>query len=116
MTPEQRQSLRTRLTDRLAELDTALADTRDAAATVELDQTRQGRLSRMDAMQGQAMARAATQRMQAERSAVRRALTRIDEPDFGLCTDCDEAIHPARLAANPAATRCLACAEAAESG
>lgn len=113
MTPEQRASLKSRLQQRLAQLDNALAESRDAGAAVELDQTRQGRLSRIDAMQGQAMVKASITRMETERQGVRRALTRIDDPDFGVCADCDEPIAPARLAAYPAAQRCVACAEAA---
>ncbi|MBI4740762.1 MAG: hypothetical protein HY777_04210 [Betaproteobacteria bacterium] len=47
---------RTLLESRLATLRVSLARTAAAAAPVELDQTTQGRLSRMDAMQQQAMA------------------------------------------------------------
>jgi DnaK suppressor protein len=45
----------------------------------------------------------------AELRAVEAALTRLHEPDFGLCADCDAEIPYARLSANPTATRCLAC-------
>ena len=40
----------------LRELGSLAASSQEAARPVELDQTRLGRLSRMDAMQGQAMA------------------------------------------------------------
>jgi DnaK suppressor protein len=86
----------------------------DAAATVELDQTRQGRLSRMDAMQQQAMAAAVDERRGAELARVDAALARIESGDYGLCLGCDEEIAPARLAIDPAATRCVRCAERAE--
>lgn len=39
------------------------------------------------------------------------AAARIDSEDFGLCGDCGAAIPAARLVANPAATRCVACQE-----
>lgn len=44
-----------------------------------------------------------------ELAAVERALTRIHEPGFGVCADCGEEIAFTRLAANPAATRCVPC-------
>lgn len=39
------------------------------------------------------------------------ALARMDSEEFGLCVDCGEAIPTARLVANPAAVRCVACQE-----
>ncbi len=41
--------------------------------------------------------------------ALDKARSRIGEKDFGLCEDCGARIPVARLAANPAATRCVAC-------
>jgi len=37
------------------------------------------------------------------------ARKRLDDKDFGLCEDCGAKIPVARLAANPVATRCVAC-------
>lgn len=44
-----------------------------------------------------------------ELEAVERALARLHEPGFGICAECDEEIPFSRLAASPAATRCVAC-------
>jgi len=38
----------------------------------------------------------------------------LHEPDFGLCEDCHAEIPYARLAANPAAARCVDCQKLAE--
>ena len=46
--------------------------------------------------------------------AVDAALDRLHDPEFGLCEDCFEEIPHARLSANPAATRCVACQARAE--
>lgn len=95
----------------------ALSDTtRDAAGTVELDQTRTGRLSRMDALQGQAMARATEGRRQAELRRIDAALERLNRGEFGRCAECGGPIPPGRLRLDPTVTRCLACAEQAEEG
>ena len=44
-----------------------------------------------------------------ELAAVDGALARIDEGSYGVCSDCGEDIPPARLDANPSATRCTRC-------
>ncbi len=44
----------------------------------------------------------------------RAALSRIQEGSFGTCQQCDEDIHPKRLAAVPWATFCIRCQEAVD--
>jgi DnaK suppressor protein len=83
---------------------------------VELDQTRVGRLSRMDAMQLQAMAKAGQARARLELGRIDAALRRLEEGTCGECLDCGEAIAERRLDANPTADRCVGCAEAREEG
>lgn len=46
--------------------------------------------------------------------ALKEAEQRIDSADFGACADCGRAIPPARMVANPAASRCIACQTAFE--
>jgi DnaK suppressor protein len=42
----------------------------------------------------------------------RAALRRIEEGSFGICQECDEDIHPRRLAAVPWTPFCIVCQEA----
>ena len=105
-----REKLRAKLEALKAELE-ASADTSAAdRAPVELDQTSVGRLSRIDAIQVQAMALATEERRQAELSRVKAALERIDGDEFGYCDICGEEIAAARLENNPAVIRCIGCA------
>jgi DnaK suppressor protein len=101
--------------ERLAAEREALVETetvrRDAADVVDLDQARVGRVSRADAMQDQAMARAAQARAEERIKRIDAALARIDDASFGECARCGEPIDPRRLDADPTATLCLACAE-----
>ncbi|MGJ3255546.1 MAG: TraR/DksA family transcriptional regulator [Alcanivorax sp.] len=96
----------------------ALSEQNDAADSatkpVELDQQSVGRLSRMDAMQGQAMALATRQRQEQRLRQLVAALRRIDENDYGYCEDCGKPINPRRLEIDPATLFCLACATARE--
>ena len=97
------------LLSRLTALDAEDAAGHDAQSTVELDQQAVGRLSRMDALQNQAMAQAQGRMRQAERQRIQAALKRLDEGDYGYCTDCGEEIEPKRLQADPTIPRCLDC-------
>lgn len=99
---------------RLAELEAMAESSRAATATVELDQTRQGRLSRMDALQGQAIAKDAERRRQLGVQRLSAALRRLESGGFGECRDCGESIAEARLRADPATLLCLDCAQRRE--
>lgn len=87
------------------------AESLEGRQPVELDQSKVGRLSRMDAMQGQAMALAVDQRRKIELQRIDAALKRIELGDFGYCLTCDEKIAPKRLELDPAVPTCIACAE-----
>ncbi|HJP06487.1 MAG: TraR/DksA family transcriptional regulator [Proteobacteria bacterium] len=79
--------------------------------TIELDQTRVGRLSRAEAMQDHQMSLEMARRRQAMLEAIDQTLIRIDQdPDYGLCEDCGESIAPARLALDPTQPCCVNCA------
>jgi len=83
----------------------------DSTETVELDQSRVGRLSRMDALQSQQMGLAQKRRTEMRIKALEGALKRIESGDFGYCFVCGEAINPQRLDFDPTVTRCINCTE-----
>ncbi|MFC2967542.1 TraR/DksA family transcriptional regulator [Acidimangrovimonas pyrenivorans] len=99
-----------RLTEELAGLRTSSSETSADRKPVELDQSSVGRLSRMDALQQQAMAAAQDARRQGRIRAIAAALERLEEDDFGWCEDCGEFIGEARLDLDPCLTRCVSCA------
>lgn len=85
-----------------------------AEETVELDQTRVGRLSRMDAMQAQAMSVETGRRRRLKLLQIDAALKRIENDDFGYCQECGEDIAAARMEIDPTVVLCIACASAKE--
>ncbi|HVM38559.1 MAG TPA: TraR/DksA family transcriptional regulator [Sphingomicrobium sp.] len=101
---------RERLVRRRAELDEEDRMSAIDRAPVTLDQDSVGRLSRIDAMQVQAMALAAEQRRAAERRRIDAALKRIDAGEFGYCLTCGDEIAGGRLAHDPSLSQCLGCA------
>ncbi len=78
---------------------------------VELDQSRVGRLSRMDALQVQAMAVETERRRQAELARIDRALAFIEKGEYGYCQSCGTAIPERRLALDLATMVCIDCAK-----
>lgn len=103
------------LLDRKAALIEVEEIGKSASQIVELDQASVGRLSRMDAMQGQAMAIATNQRRQYELQQIEAALKRIYRDEYGYCLSCDETIAEPRLKLDPATPLCISCASKKES-
>src|SRR5665811_246502 len=103
-------ALRAALVERLEALRAASETTADNRRPVELDQTSVGRLSRMDAMQVQALAVATDRRRHDEVRRVEAAIKRIDEGEYGYCVACGGEIAAMRLAVDPTAATCIACA------
>lgn len=95
---------------RLAELDDEDTLGKEGQSIVSLDQQSVGRLSRMDALQNQAMSKAIQQRRDSERLRLTAALRRIAEGDYGYCDECGDDIAPKRLALNPSVAKCIKCA------
>ncbi len=111
-----RVELEKHLRRRLQELEEARkAQARDGAPK-ELDQARVGRLSRMDAMQQQAMGQAAARLAGAELQRIHAALNRIASGEYGYCILCDEQIASKRLQFDPSLLTCIDCAQKAEEG
>ncbi len=102
--------IRADLTAKRAEICALLAETQEDAAPVALDQTQQGRLSRVDAMQRQEMAQAARRRRRRELERIDAALARLDDGTYGECARCGEEIADARLALDPTTPLCRDCA------
>ena len=111
MSEAQIDKFRQRLLQLRAELLSSAESYREATRPVELDQARVGRLSRMDALQGQAMAQESARRREAHLVRIEGALQRIEAGGFGYCYVCGQEIGLRRLEADPTATRCIACKE-----
>lgn len=104
------EALKVRLEARRAELHELEAISAQSRAPVELDQSSVGRVSRIDAIQSQAMALATQRNRAAELSRIEAALKRIADGDYGYCMTCDEPIALKRLEFDPAVPTCIKCA------
>lgn len=107
---EKTQAVKARLLAMKAELESLSNLSKESRKTVTLDQQSVGRLSRMDALQQQAMANAAAQRRQHDLTRIEIALRLLENGDYGYCENCGEKIAPKRLEVDPLAVRCTPCA------
>lgn len=98
-----------RVADELQQVAQSLTQAAEDASTVELDQTSVGRLSRMDAMQQQAMAKERQQRLRLRQRQLLAAQDRVSQGVYGRCCECDEDIDLDRLQQDPAVVFCMAC-------
>ena len=103
--------IRELLLQQQAELQALKEDSMESGDVVELDQSRVGRLSRMDAMQSQQMAQETARRRRQQLQKIEGALRRIESGEFGYCYICGDEIDAQRLNIDPTTTRCIGCAE-----
>ena len=99
-----------RLAAKRVELEKASSIAADARDPVTLDQQSVGRLSRMDAMQQQAMDRATEEKRRHDLVRIEAAERRLRDDEYGFCEDCGGEIPDGRLAIDPMAERCVNCA------
>ena len=107
-------AMKARLLEMKAELARLAHEHEHDSDIVELDQTTQGRLSRMDALQGQAMAQEVARRRDVEIRRIDAALQRIGDGEYGYCVACGEEIARKRLELDPATPNCIDCARGDE--
>ena len=109
--PAEHKEIAARLRERRKDVLALIESHEEDGKPVELDQTKVGRLSRMDALQHQAMAKETERRRQQELVHIDEALSRLENGTYGDCLECDEPIAKKRLAFDPSARLCIDCAE-----
>ncbi|WP_417429236.1 TraR/DksA family transcriptional regulator [Kiloniella sp.] len=100
----------TKLEKRKTEISDVRTSSQQSRDVVELDQSKVGRLSRMDALQSQAMSLESERRRQVELNKIATTLTRLQNGNYGYCLRCDEEIQIKRLELDPTVTLCIDCA------
>lgn len=109
LTAAQRTELRALLLDTRQSLLSTRVATEDAAGTVHLDQTAVGRVSRIDAIQRQAVAETQKRRNELLLQQIDVALSRFHDDEYGVCKVCGDDIGYPRLSARPESPACVSC-------
>lgn len=114
LTQEQLEHYRERLLTIMETVEAALSQ---AAGEGQVDTSGGtiGRLSRMDAIQVQAMAQMGHAQLEIRLKRVQAALIALDAGRYGLCRECGYPIGRGRLEALPEAPFCVDCQEGFES-
>ena len=111
MNPADKAHVKAVITEKIAELRLVVDSDAKAQEQIELDQTRVGRLARMDAVQHHAIAQAQGERALKQLRLLELLLGKVDDEDFGECHYCGEVIPLGRLLIRPESLRCVACAD-----
>lgn len=109
MTPERLAHFQAKLDALAAELEADLAGGMAADESIAPDKAI-GRLTRMEALQAQAMGQAGRRRQEQRLQRVRRALERIEAVTYGTCVRCGGEIPEGRLEVMPESGFCVPCA------
>ena len=109
----QKRELHANLLALRGELTALLSDSSASSQTVDLDQPI-GRLSRMDALQQQAMAKANRSGHQRRLTLIDAALVALKTGRYGECRRCEEPIGFSRLQVRPESPFCLDCQRESE--
>ena len=109
LTKDHLAELREELEAQLVRLMRSIEASESALEPVELDQSRVGRLSRMDELQNQSLTRNLHEREEIRLTLVRNALARLEEGTYGLCAACESEIPYERLLVFPEAVECGGC-------
>ncbi|QJT07843.1 TraR/DksA family transcriptional regulator [Oceanidesulfovibrio marinus] len=110
LTTQQRNELRERMQREIDGLEESIARLEQGLNPVAPDAAI-GRLSRLDTMLNQGINQSSLSQSRTRLVRLQHALKRIDDPDFGTCAECGEAIPIARLLALPECDCCVECAE-----
>lgn len=107
------QQLRQMRTDLIAQLQAQRGgEVGRAQAAADVREEQSGDWMQVDAQRDLALAM--DERETAQLNAIDAALARIEQGEYGICTDCGVDIPTARLHASPTTLRCVACQTKAE--
>jgi DnaK suppressor protein len=111
LTTEQLIELREELERELTRLRRSMRISEESIQPVELDQSAVGRLSRVGAMQSQAMQEGLQERQLTRYAGLEAAGRRMDEGTFGVCSECGADIPFGRLLVALESRTCTGCSE-----
>ena len=108
MQPQQKQAIRQRFNELIVTIQADIAQLEIDCQPIEPDSSL-GRITRMDAMVAQRITKELLRKRRQRLIQLKRGLSRIDSPDFGLCSMCEEPITPKRLMMYPERNACVEC-------
>jgi len=109
MTSEEKELLKATVINNISDLEKELESMKDTVQPIAPDDAI-GRVSRMDAINNQAVAKAAYGDKQTLLSRLKLSLSVIDKENYGTCAKCKNQIPIKRLMSIPYSNLCVHCA------
>ena len=109
MDSNQKEILKSKIEKEITSLERTLISLKETSKPVEPDNAI-GRLSRMDAINAKSISENSLINMKNRIGKLKIALTKIDNEEFGICTECEEEIPMGRLLLVPESAVCVNCA------
>ena len=110
MTPEKSKELKRQIIQEIENQKKSIRSLTESAKPVAPDNAI-GRLTRMEALSSQGVSENALNSAKAKLARLQTALEKVDQPDFGICIQCENPIPPGRIMAMPENVLCVPCAE-----
>ena len=105
-----KESIKKEMQERIVELRERVLELEATIKPIEPDVSL-GRLTRLDAMQQNAVGAAGLENTRDELQALEQKLETIDDSNFGLCKMCGQKINIERIKAMPESDFCINCAQ-----
>lgn len=109
MTDKEQEILEEKIKAEIKHLEKSLGGLTESSKPVEPDNAI-GRLSRMEAINAKSISENSLINMKNRIAKLKIALTKLTDPNFGICAECEEAIPMGRLMLVPESTVCVNCA------
>jgi DnaK suppressor protein len=109
MTAQQRKEIKKIIQEQIAKTEDAVIQYEDMSQPVAPENSI-GRVSRMDAINNKSVAESALRQAKRKLKKLQLALSKIDDPKFGICARCTKDIPPKRLILMPESQHCVNCA------
>jgi len=109
MTQEELKILEKEIKEMISKLKSEIADLEESAAPVTPENSI-GRISRMDAINNKSVVEASLRNRKKKLSRLHISLSKVHNPGFGSCVNCNKTINPKRLMLVPESDKCVNCA------
>ena len=109
MTTEKRAELKAKINETIQQTQQKITTLAEAAKPIAPENSI-GRVSRMDAINNKSVSEAALRNAKRKLAKLQHALSKLDDPNFGNCSNCSRPIQTKRLMFMPESTLCVRCA------
>jgi len=103
-----KETLKVKLQQKLEEIKVDIVELKEQTKPISPDDA-YGRISRMEAINNKAVLENSLRMAEAKLKRLESALSKIEEPDFGICMSCRKPIAEQRLMFMPDSVYCMNC-------